>query len=149
MSRERLLNRLEREWQAFLQSFAGLPDSALMEPGAVGWWSVRDVLAHVTTWEEESLKALPLVLAGKPLPRYGNIDAFNAREQERKRDLRLEQVRQELAATHQRLISFLKDCPESAYATGSCFLRRLRLDTYNHYREHASQIATWRTGRGY
>jgi len=149
MSRERLLNRLEREWQAFLQSFAGLPDSVLLEPGAVGWWSVRDVLAHVTTWEEESLKALPLVLAGKPLPRYGNIDAFNAREQERKHDLPLEQVRQELATTHQRLISFLKDCPESAYVTGSRFLHRLRLDTYSHYREHASQIATWRTRQGH
>ena len=149
MSRERLLNRLEREWQAFLQSFAGLADIVLLDPGAVGWWSVRDVLTHVTTWEEESLKALPLVLAGKPLPRYGNIDAFNAREQERKRHLSLEQIRQELAATHKRLISFLKDCPESAYVTGSRFLRRLRLDTYSHYREHASQIATWRTGRGY
>ena len=144
MSRERLLNKLEREWQLFLQSFEGLPDNALLEPGVVGHWSMRDVLAHVTTWEGEALKALPLILDNKPLiryARYGGIDAFNAREQERKRGLSLEQVRQELVATHERLISFLKGCPESAYVTGSRFLRRLRLDTYSHYREHASQIA--------
>lgn len=150
MSRERLLNRLEREWQAFLRSFAGLPDSVLLESGAVGWWSIRDVLAHIATWNEEALKNLPLILDNKPLTRYaryGGIDAFNAREQERKRGLSLEQVRQELAATHERLMSFLKDCPESAYVTGSRFLRRLRLDTYSHYREHASQIATWRGER--
>ena len=150
MSRERLLNKLEREWQAFLQSFAGLPDSTLLESGAVGWWSVRDVLAHIATWDAEAMKNLPLILDNKSLPRYakyGGIDAFNAREQEKKRGLSLEQVSQELAATHERLVSFLKDCPESAYATGSRFLRRLRLDTYSHYREHASQIATWRGKR--
>jgi hypothetical protein len=150
MSRESLLNRLEREWQAFLQSFADLPDSTLLESGAVGWWSIRDVLAHIATWDEEALKNLPLILDNKPLPRYaryGGIDAFNAREQEQKQGLSLEQVRQELAATHERLISFLKGCPESAYVTGSRFLHRLRLDTYSHYQEHASQITRWRGER--
>ena len=142
-----LLDRLEREWKMFLQSFEGLPDNVLMEPGAVGHWSVRDVLAHVTTWEEESLKALPLILNDELLPRYGGIDAFNAREQERKRNLSLEQVKKELAATHQNLIAFLEKAPDSAFTTGSRFLRRLRLDTYNHYREHATQIIAWRTER--
>jgi len=147
LNRVQLLDRLEREWQAFLQSFEGLPDNVLMEPGAVGHWSVRDVLAHVTTWEEESLKALPLILNDELLPRYGGIDAFNAREQERKRNLSLEQVKKELAATHQNLIAFLEKAPDSAFTTGSRFLRRLRLDTYNHYREHATQIIAWRTER--
>jgi len=147
LNRVQLLDRLEREWKMFLQSFEGLPDNVLMEPGAVGHWSVRDVLAHVTTWEEESLKALPLILNDELLPRYGGIDAFNAREQERKRNLSLEQVKKELAATHQNLIAFLEKAPDSAFTTGSRFLRRLRLDTYNHYREHATQIIAWRTER--
>ena len=150
MNRERLLNRLEREWQAFLQSFADLPDSTLLKSGAVGWWSIRDVLAHIATWDEEALKALPLILENKPLTRYaryGGIDAFNAREQERKRNLSLEQVKQELTVTHENLVTFLENSPESAYATGSRFLRRLRLDTYSHYREHASQITAWHKER--
>lgn len=148
MNRARLLDRLEREWEAFLKSFAGLPGSALMQPGAVGHWSVRDVLAHVSTWEEEALKALPMILEGKRPPRYGGIDAFNAREQERKRAFSLSQVKQELAATHQHLTAFLASCPEGDYATENRFRRRLRLDTYNHYREHARQITAWRTERG-
>ena len=148
MHRERVIDRLEQEWQVFLQSFAELPANVFLEPGAVGHWSVRDVLTHVTTWEEEALKALPLILNDKPLPRYGGIDAFNAREQERKRSLSLEQVRKELAATHQNLIAFLEKAPDSAFATGGRFLRRLRLDTYHHYREHATQIMAWRTKRG-
>jgi hypothetical protein len=36
----------------------------------MGEWSVKDILAHVTTWEEEALKYLPLILTGGRPPRY-------------------------------------------------------------------------------
>ena len=58
--RQQLLQRLEKAWVAFNESYAGLSDSQLMEPGVSGAWSVRDILTHVTTWEEEALKYLPL-----------------------------------------------------------------------------------------
>jgi len=148
MKKERALERLEREWQALLQTWEGLPGNILLQPGAVGHWSTRDVMAHITTWEEEARKALPLVLEGKPLPRYMGIDAFNAREQERKRHLSLAQVKKDLLATHERLISFLENVPENAFGLPR-FAKRLRLDTTSHYREHAVQIATWRAERGY
>jgi len=147
MNKEAVLNRLEKEWKAFLESYKGLTDNIMMESGAVGHWSVRDVLAHITTWEEEALKVLPLILEGKPTPRYtqyGGIDAFNAREQERKQHLSLKLVKRQLVATHQSLIGFLEECPDSAFASQSRFLKRLRLDTINHYREHVNQIARWR-----
>ena len=119
-----------------------------MEPGVAGQWSVRDVLAHITTWEEEVLKAITLILEGKSLPRYsttyGGIDAFNAREQARKRGLSLDHVNGELAATHRRLLAFLADIPERDSATEKRLLRRIRLDTYGHYREHTDQITAWR-----
>ena len=47
------------------------------------------------------MKALPLILEDKPLPRYMGIDAFNAREQARKQNLSLKQVQEELLATHE------------------------------------------------
>src|SRR5216684_2621940 len=81
--RQQLLKRLDKAWCVFKDSYAGLPDSKLLELGVTGAWSVRDIIAHVTTWEEEALKHLPLVLRGKRPPRYsvtyGGIDAFNAR----------------------------------------------------------------------
>ena len=148
MKKTRTLDRLKREWQALLQTWEGLPENVLLQPGAVGHWSTRDVMAHVTTWDEEARKALPLILEGKPLPRYMGIDAFNAREQEHKRHLSLEQVKKELVATHEKLISFLETVPESAFDIPR-FGKRLRLDTIGHYREHAEQIAAWRAGQGF
>jgi len=147
MNKEKVLNRIEQEWKIFLESFKGLTDNIMMESGAVGYWSVRDVLAHITTWEEEALKFLPLILKGEPIPRYtryGGIDEFNAREQERKQHLSLKLVKRQLVATHKSLMSFLEECPDTAFTSKSRFLKRLRLDTVNHYREHVNQIARWR-----
>ena len=152
MDKQRLLNRLEQGWQAFCESFGGLSDSMLAEPGVAGQWSIRDVLSHVTTWEEEALKSLPLTLEGKPFPSYstvyGSIDAFNAGEQERKREFSLDRVKHEAADTHERLMAFLASVSPSAYHTNSRFMRPLTQGTYEHYREHTRQIEEWRTKRG-
>jgi uncharacterized damage-inducible protein DinB len=129
-----------------LESLQGLPDYYALQPGTVGRWSVRDILAHISTWEEEFMKVLPLILEGKRLPRYDGIDVLNDREQQRKRDLSLEEVREQLTATHERLMSMLRGRPEVTSRTANRLRRRLRLDTYGHYREtdHAGQIGAWR-----
>jgi hypothetical protein len=92
-----LLKRLDTAWGAFQDSYAGLSTAELMEPGVTGDWSVRDILAHVTTWEEEALKYLPLIL--------------------------------------------------DQLARETRFRRRLRLDTYHHYPQHADAIRRWRGQR--
>jgi hypothetical protein len=60
----RLLKRLESAWASFQESYAGLSEAELLEPGVAGDWAVRDIIAHVTWWEEEALTHLPLILAG-------------------------------------------------------------------------------------
>ena len=148
MKRERLNERMESRWWGLYDSFQGLSRQTLLEPGVVGHWSIRDVLAHVATWDEEALKALPVILEGGRVPRYstlyGGIDAFNAQAQDRKQDSPLGQVFTELEETHQRLLSYLDEVPDAAFGRENRFLRRLRQDTYGHYREHAEQIRTWR-----
>ena len=148
MDRRQLLKRLDAAWVAFNESYAGLSDGQLMKPGVTGAWSVRDILAHVTTWEEEARKHLPLILKGGTPPRYsvryGGIDAFNAHMTQRKRSLSLSEVRAQLAATHGRLVDFIQSAPDGQLIGDTRFRRRLRLDTYSHYPLHAGAIRQWR-----
>ena len=147
MNREQLLARLDNAWAALGDSYAGLSEAEMMTPGVAGEWSVKDMLAHVATWEEEALKYLPLVLAGGRPPRYasyGGIDAFNARMTEVKRGLSLAEVQRLLVETHRQLIAYLRHVPEEQFATETRFRHRLRLDTYSHYPLHAAMIRTWR-----
>jgi len=136
----------------FNDSYAGLSDVESMEAGVTGAWSVRDVLAHVATWEEEALKHLPLILKGGTPPRYsvryGGLDAFNARTMEEKRSLSLSEVREQSAATHRRLVELIQSTPEHQLIGETRFRRRLRLDTYGHYPLHAAAIRRWRQRQG-
>ena len=148
MDRRHLLQRLDTAWGAFEESYAGLSDAQLMKPGVTGDWSIRDILVHVSTWEEEALTHLPLILEGGTPPRYsvryGSIDAFNARMTERKASLSLAAVRRQMDETHRRLIDFVQRAPENQLGGESRFRRRLRLDAYGHYPQHAEAIRQWR-----
>lgn len=148
MDRRQLLNRLGSAWQLLQKSYAGLSDEDLMLPGVTGNWSVRDILAHVTTWEEEALTHLPTILKGGRPPRYsvthGGINAFNAQKTEEKKNLSLTEVQRQFEGTHKRLLSFIEHVPEEQFQSETIFRRRLRLDSYSHYPKHAAAIRKWR-----
>jgi hypothetical protein len=146
--KQKLLNKLEEAWTAFQESYAGLTEEQLVEPGVTGDWSVKDILAHVSWWEEEALKHLPHILQGGRPPRYsvlyGGIDAFNARMTEQRRSLSLSEVLRSLEDTHRRLVEYVQTAPEEQLSSETRFRRRLRLDTYSHYPIHAQAIRDWR-----
>lgn len=148
MTRSQLLQRLDKAWVDFKASYDGLAEAALLESGVTKAWSVRDIIAHVTWWEEEALKHLPLVLSGRRPPRYsvtyGGIDAFNALMTAKKKGLSLSEVLREQAETHQRLVDYLQGIPEEQFASETRFRHRLRLDTYSHYPKHAEAVRRWR-----
>jgi hypothetical protein len=148
MTREQLLKKVDEAWAMIKKSYAGLSDSQMTEPGVTGSWSVRDILAHVSIWEEEALKHLPLIIDGERPPRYsvkyGGIDAFNALMMEQKKDLSLADILSQLDETHHRLIDYFESVPEAQFTHETRFRRRLKLDTYSHYPIHAQAIQEWR-----
>jgi DinB superfamily len=146
MKKQQMFQKLEQAWTALKESYVGLSEAQLTEPGVMGEWSVKDTLAHVTTWEE-ALKYLPLILTGGRPPRYiqsGGIDAFNAQMAEQKRNMALPEVLRQLEETHRRLLDYLHSVPEEHFTRETRFRHRLRLDTYSHYSLHARAIREWR-----
>lgn len=148
MNTQQVLNRLDAAWAAFEDSYSGLSDSQLLMPGVTGEWSARDIIAHVSWWEEEALNHLPLVREGGRPPRYsvkyGGIDAFNALMTERRRDLSLAEVLRQHDEIHERLTAYIRNAPGELFTRETPFRRRLRLDTYAHYPIHAEAIRRWR-----
>ncbi|HST03929.1 MAG TPA: DinB family protein [Chloroflexia bacterium] len=144
MTREQLLKKLDTTWAALKASYAGLSEAQMTEPGIVGDWSVKDILAHVTTWEEEALKYLPLIIEGGKPPKYsvlyGGLDAFNEQKSAQKRGLSLAEVLKQLDETHERLLYYVQRVPEEQFASETPFRHRLRLDTYSHYPPHTRMI---------
>jgi hypothetical protein len=147
MDRIQLLKKIEKAWQDLKSSYQHLPESKLLEPGVTGTWSIKDIIAHVTSWEEEALKHLPHILAGERPPKYsvvyGGIDAFNDLTIDQTRELPLPEVLARRDETHKRLIDYLQGIPEEQIATETRFRRRWRLDSYGHYPKHSEAIVHW------
>ena len=148
MNKQQLIDKLEKTWADFHQTYAGLTPEELVRPGVMGEWSVKDLLAHVSWWEEETLKHLPEVLQGIRPQRYsilyGGIDAFNALMTEKWQALSLAETQKMVEETHAALITYLQTVSKEPFTSDSRFRRRLRLDTYGHYPIHAQAIRTWR-----
>ncbi len=148
MNRRQILQRLEREWRELHESLDGLSQKEMVDPVFDGGWSVKDLLGHVTTWEEEAINSMA---RGQPQPRYrqyGGPDGFNAWESEKKTGLSLEDMQSRLMETHHRLMSVVAEMAEEHWSTETRIRRRLRIDTYGHYRLHRNQIMAWRRERG-
>ena len=123
----------------------------MVHPGVTGEWSVRDIVTHVSTWEEEALAHVPEIAAGGRAPRYsvtyGGMDAFNALKAAEKRALSLRAVFTQRDQIHARLVELVRSLPEVQVATETRCRRRLRLDTYGHYAVHTVAIRGWRLRR--
>ena len=152
MTNQKLLDKIEATWIAFLASFEGLTPAQMEQPGAAGDWSVKDILAHVTTWEAESLTHLPVIAAGEKTPSYrrvyGGIDAFNAQMVAAKRALPLDEVLRQLETTHRQLVDYVATAPDGQFGSKTRCRTRLGWDSHKHYPHHEQAIREWRTQAG-
>jgi hypothetical protein len=148
MNKQQLLANLDKSWQQFNASFNGLTEEQMAVSGVIGDWSVKDIIAHVTDWEKEALKNLPLILQGKRTPRYkdlyGGINSFNAKMTLLHKNHSLSGILKESNSTHQQLVAFTNNFPDEMFSGETRFRRRLRLDTYSHYPVHTKAILEWR-----
>jgi hypothetical protein len=146
--RLKLLQGIEKAWSDFRESYAGLSEADALKPGVIGRWSVKDIIAHVTTWEEETLKHLPDMIRGERHQRYsvqyGGIDAFNALMTDRKKGFSLSEALRQQNEVHGKLVQYIESVPEEFLGSGTRFRHRLRMDTYNHYSKHATAIRLWK-----
>ncbi len=104
------LARLLDEARARTQAALKAVDPALeVSPG----WTVKDVIAHLTAWDQVTTEALRLFIAGKQydLSHYRSMDDFNAQAVAARADLPLAEVIAENEAARQDLKAALADTP--------------------------------------
>jgi hypothetical protein len=152
--RERLVIELEQARKKLLASIQGLTTEQMTQAEAVGEWTVKDVLSHVTSWEEFALPDLHRLARGDApaLASIGNLestnyDGPNSIIMALRRNLPLDQVLRELHLIHADFVEAVNRLPESALVEGQ-FGRGLVQITAAHDNEHADHILAWRTKEG-
>ena len=137
---DELVALTEASWARWLEALARVPPEALTRPGVCGAWSVSDLIGHVAAWDDVAVQKIG-ALAGTAPPAVDDVDAFNAREAARRKDRAVDEQLAEMHRNHQRLLGAL----EGASRASDDELQRVRRwiagDTWEHYEEHAAQVA--------
>ncbi len=132
----------------------GLDEARLTEPAMANGWSVKDVLAHITAWEAELIRALVQIAGGqKPRlsagPDYDKMNAeIYAEQKDRPLDLVLGDFRTILPQILRRLEPFtdgdLNNQNRYPWRKGRPLLNLVAETTYIHYGEHYPDLAALR-----
>ncbi len=149
------------EWEALL---AEVPQSRMVEPGVEGAWSVKDILAHVTIYEQWTADQLEAAARGEtemavrpdlPLGAGSyDTDERNAAYYMAYRDHLLEEIAAWSREEYPRLLAAVAALPEETLITpgrvplmGDAALWLLVAgNSYDHYAAHAAAIRAWLAG---
>lgn len=139
------------EWDSLVTQVG---ESHMTEAGAAGFWSVKDVIAHLMQYERWLLDNLQALKLGESVPLYNPLDAVelderNARIYEMHRDKPLAQVQAEARDTFDYLITAVKTLSPAElnriYLDDKTVTQIICFDTYEHYEQHIADIEAWIT----
>jgi len=141
-----------------LQTIDGFPESAWETPGACGVWSVKNIIAHLASYEHVLVDVLTTFLGdGVTTPYLARFTEsggqFNDAEVGQRTERTVKEVLGELNDTHAQVMSLVAQIPpETLRRTGTLpwYGMDYALDdfivytNYGHKREHSAQIAAFR-----
>jgi uncharacterized damage-inducible protein DinB len=155
MSKERALKYLARSREELQQAIQGLSEDEMTQVPVEGVWTIKDVLGHLTSWEEALLQPLRSYADGGPFDGQVIEDylAWNDEQAALKKDLSLDAILDELTSVRQKLVATANRLSDRQYeqqvpfpwgemGTADKALHGLSL----HEREHLGAIQKWRQG---
>lgn len=113
-----LLEDIRVQRKRLEQNLSGLSTEEMTRPGAIGAWSVKDVLAHLLDWEQRFIGWYKAGLRGEtpetPAPglSWRDLGVLNQHIYEQYRDAPLEEVRGKSAASYKEILALLEGIPE-------------------------------------
>jgi len=131
---------------ALTSAIYGLSEAELTMAGAVGRWSVKDVMAHLGRWEEICLAEVQKYLRGEQSTEdYRDALPYNDRWEAELHMLSLQEAIGLFETAHYRLFGHLSSLSPEQW---NGYVRAwVRGSTWHHFEEHGEQIRAWRAGR--
>ena len=153
-----IVTRIERAMQRVTQAILPLSPAQMLEPRLSDGQSVKDVLAHLTWWDQWLLFTLPadqnaptkpiiLPLAGQISPTGDWTDEMNAKVHIHNQQRQLSDIQAEFTSTCKHLLGRVSQMsiddlydPNGITAIIGRPVAPLILGIYEHYKEHAHEL---------
>jgi len=147
--------------RATLAFLPKLSEAEMLRPRTQDRWSVKDVLAHLMTCDEETVRRFRLIARGRGdrirwFESMADADRFNVRSVAATRRLSVSATLRRMARAHAAVLeSFRRLPPESMHDPSHAYpvTEWLPAPGWNHEHEHLAEIKSWwrrqtRTRRG-
>ncbi len=143
--------------QTVMRGIERLPETDWETSGVCGWWSVKDIIAHLASFEHMLVDVLNGYLEGGPTPTLDvyrqNPMKFNDDQVAQRNHMTCQQVLADYGDTHTRNMELVARIPaETLRRAGTLpwYGMEYALDDfivytfYGHKREHTAQVAVFR-----
>jgi uncharacterized protein (TIGR03083 family) len=157
MTKQEIRSALEASRTSLLDAIDGLTPDQLLLPSAVGEWSVRDILQHLSLWEAELVRLLVHVDQGRkavgqsfvPNP---DFDSLNARWHAETKDRPLERVLEDFHGVRRQTLRWVDEYSDEdlmrirreGWLHNQSLARWIAEYSYEHEAEHTLAIRAWR-----
>lgn len=148
MSGADLLERVRQDRAEFASLWSGLTVSQMTHrPGPQDDWSVKDLIAHITWWENYMIGRIGKIIAGTDSPGTQELDEMNVQIFEDNKERSLDDILSDFDANLQHLETFItgltdkqiNDADAVDYG-GRQLLKFLISDTFGHYGTHRPDL---------
>lgn len=162
-SKAELLATIKADYDSLLDQVKRFSLAEQQTPSVNGEWAIKDVLTHLTAWEQMFLGWYRTGLAGEtpitPAPGYTfgwkSLGALNQRIFEEGRHLSPSEATNAFAASHAEVVGLIETLSEEELFTparygwlGKATLEAsIRANTYNHYRWASKLIQQWEVSK--
>lgn len=149
--RRQAIRRIEAVRRSTLAFVARLPEPEILRPRSVDQWSVKDVLAHLMSCDEETVRRFRLIARGRGdrifwFESMADAHRFNARTVGRSRRLGLAAILRRMERAHADVVAWLDRLPvESLRDPSHAYpvVEWLPVPGWTHERDHLDEIKTW------
>lgn len=148
-----IIEEIQATHQPLVDALAGCSAEQMEQPGVNGMWSVKDVLAHITWWEQHLLRRL----------RTGKDDEDDVYNDENLADTDpqtltaevneqiyaenharpIEDILAAFDASYQELVAEIEGMAEDALASDEMY-DIIGSDTFTHYPDHTAMLEAWK-----
>ena len=154
-SKQDLTTNIQRERAQLDALLAGLDDEALLRPARDDGWTAKDILAHLTAWEQRLLRWIERWReTGDPgRPEVGvtwdEFDGLNERDYVAAKEQSLADTQGNAHESYEAIKTALDAMSDDELtvrpetADGPSWAWIVGANTYRHYQEHRSELEAW------
>ena len=156
MDKTRILDEMRTKYAALEEILTPLDDTQMTTAGVNGDWSIKDIMAHITSWHHRLLDRLHAAMRNeKPtLPAISTdeeMHMLNEQFYQENKSRPLSEVLNDFHTSYRQIVELVQSMNEEdlidpqrfAWMRGDPLWYLVAGDTYEHYLEHSQPIKDW------